>query len=99
MNLTLKEKRIIYQILILIMKADLVTRQEELTFLDKIFYEFDLSIDEFDHIDNIDIDYLIEKMNSFSEDCKRYAKKLFMQMAECDGFVDPREMEIIEKIS
>jgi len=99
MNLTLKEKRIIYQILILIMKADLVNRQEELTFLDKIFHEFNLSIDEFDHMDNIDIDYLIEEMSSFPEECKRYAKKLFMQMAVCDGFVDPREMEIIEKIS
>ena len=58
MNLTLDDKRTIFQILNLIMKADLVVKQEEVKFLDSVFNEFGLSLDEFDHMDDIDTDYL-----------------------------------------
>lgn len=97
-NLTLSEKRTIYQILTLIMKADFILNPAEISFLDRIFEEFQLSIDEFDHMDDVNYDALISDFSLFSDEKKEYAKKLFVEMAECDGFVDPREMVIIEKL-
>lgn len=83
--------------LILIMKADLVTKDEEVEFLDRVFEEFELSIDEFDHMENIDADNLIKEYALLPCDTKIYARKLFFEMAQCDGFVDPRELSIINK--
>lgn len=96
MNLTLDDKRTLFQILNLIMKADLVVKQEEVKFLDSVFNEFGLSLDEFDHMDDIDTDYLKKQFAHFTNQQKQYAKKLFLQMARCDGFVDPREMDTID---
>ena len=96
MNLTLDDKRTIFQILNLIMKADLVVKQEEVKFLESVFNEFGLSLDEFDHMDDIDTDYLKKQFAHFTNQQKQYAKKLFLQMARCDGFVDPREMDTID---
>ncbi len=77
------------------MKADLVMQPQETAFLDKAFNDFGLSIDEFDHMDDIDIDYLIKEYSIFSINKKQYAQDLFMKMALCDGYVDPREKEMI----
>lgn len=95
MDLTLKEKRIIYQILMLIMKADHIIKHEETAFLDKVFSDFQLSIDEFDHMDDIDMDYLVKEFAGISNSKKQYAHKLFFDMANCDGYVDPRESQLI----
>lgn len=99
MNLNANEKRIIFHILFHIMKADLVTREEEIRFLDQIFKDFKLSIDEFDHMDELDIDYLFKEYISFNDETKVYAHNLFLEMAKCDGYVDSRELEIIELLS
>ena len=56
MDITLQAKRIIFQILVLIMKADSITKEEEVYFLDRVFAEFGLSLDEFDHMDDLDKD-------------------------------------------
>lgn len=81
------------------MKADLVTKDEEIEFLDKVFNDFGLSIDEFDHLENIDIDYLIKEYALLPSDTKTYARQLFIEMAQCDGFVDPRELSIINRLT
>lgn len=96
MNLSINEKRTIFQILVLIMKADDVIKPEEMTFLDGIFKEFHLSIDEFDHMEEMEIDYLRKDFSFFSDETKDYAKQLFIEMSKCDGFVDPRETLLIE---
>lgn len=98
MEMTLNTKRTIFYILVLIMKADLVCRKEEIAFLDKVFNDFGLSVDEFDHMEGIDFDYLKKEFSTFPDEHKQYAKQLFVEMANCDGFADPREMEIINKL-
>ena len=40
--------------------------------------------------------YLKKQFAHFTNQQKQYAKKLFLQMARCDGFVDPREMDTID---
>lgn len=95
---TLSEKIIIFQILTQIMKADCILNPAEIDFLDYVFKEFSLNIDEFDHIEEYDLDVLAQEFSKFSIGKKEYAKKLFIKMAECDGYVDPREMSIIDSI-
>lgn len=97
-QLTLDEKRIIFHILILIMNADNQVLPQETTFLDNIFKEFGLDIDEFDHVELMDIDYLTRLFRTLSKDKQAYAVSLFNGMAACDGFVDPRETKVIKHI-
>ena len=99
MDITLQAKRIIFQILVLIMKADSITKEEEVYVLDRVFAEFGLSLDEFDHMDDLDKDLLIKEFALLPNDNKAYAKNLFIQMASCDGFIDSREMELLERLA
>lgn len=96
---SLSEKRTIYQILTLIMKADFILNPAEVSFLDRVFEEFNMSIDEFDHMEDVEFEELASAFSLFSKDKKEYAKRLFMEMAECDGYIDPREVAIIKKLS
>ena len=96
---TLNEKRVIIQILTLIMKADSIINPAEVSFLDRIFNEFQLQIEEFDHMEEIDFEQLASEHSSFTMQKKEYAHKLFVEMSECDGFVDPRELALIAKLS
>ena len=96
---SLSEKRTIYQILTLIMKADFILNPAEVSFLDRVFEEFNMSIDEFDHMEDVEFEELASAFSLFSKDKKEYAKRLFMEMAECDRYVDPREVAIIKKLS
>lgn len=96
---SLSEKKTIYQILTLIMKADFILNPAEVSFLDRVFEEFNMSIDEFDHMEDVEFEELASAFSLFSKDKKEYAKRLFMEMAECDGYIDPREVAIIKKLS
>lgn len=97
-NLTISEKRTIFHILILIMQADCIINSAESSFLDDIFKLFDLDISEFDHIEDLDIDILANEFSNFSKETKDYAKDLFVTMSKCDGFMDPREIDIINRM-
>lgn len=94
-NFTLAEKRIIYQILTLIMKADSILNPAEVEYLDKVFTDFEMDINEFDHMEEVTIEELSSDFSKFSGEKKEFAKKLFEEMSECDGYVDPREVDII----
>ena len=80
------------------MRADFIIKPAEIEFLDKVFKRFELDLSEFDHMEDLEIEELFDIYSSFSSETKEYAKKLFIEMAECDGFVDPREMTIINKL-
>ena len=96
-NLNISEKRIIFHILSLIMKADQIIDPAEVAFLDKVFSDFELDIREFDQED-LTIEELSKDFSRLSDDKKEFAKKLFFEMAACDGYVDPRETDIINQI-
>ena len=68
-------------------------------FLDSIFEKFQLDINEFDHMDDLSFDELCKEYRILSPETKKYANMLFVRMAECDGYVDPRELAIIQKLS
>ena len=93
------EKRVIFYILSLIMKADNILNPAEITFLDSVFEKFQLNINEFDHMDDLSFDELCMEYQILSPEKKIYANMLFVRMAECDGYMDPRELAIIQKLS
>ena len=92
------EKRTIFYILSLIMKADQIIDPAEVEFLDKVFFDFELDISEFDHMEDLTTEELSKAFAILSDDKKEYAKKLFFDMAACDGYVDPRETDIINQM-
>ena len=98
-NLTISEKRIIFRILNLIMKADFVINPAEVEYLDKIFNFFELNLREFDNMEDVELEELIKGYSQFPTETKDYAKKLFIEMSECDGYIDPRESKIIERFN
>ena len=97
-ELTISEKRTIFQILVLIMRADSILNPAETEYLNKVFHDFELDISEFDHLEMIDFDYLSSEFSKLTADKKSFAKELFVEMSKCDGYVDPRELKIIEKL-
>ena len=74
-NLTLSEKRIIFRILNLIMKADFIINPAEVEYMDKIFDSFQLELSEFDHMEDVEIEELINGFSFFSTETKEYAKQ------------------------
>ena len=51
-----------------------------------------------DHMEEVDFDELSLAFSNFSEEKKEYARQMFVEMSECDGYVDPREKSLIEKL-
>lgn len=98
-KLSIAEKRVIFYMLSLIMKADGILNPAEIDFLDSVFKEFELDVSEFDHMDDLSFDELSKEYVLFSSETQSYAKKLFEEMARCDGYVDPRELVIIQRLS
>lgn len=96
MNLTLHEKRTIYQILVLIMEADSIVREEEVSYLNKLFVDFGLSLDEFDHMEAMDLDQLKAEFSNWDDEHRSYAKSLFLGIAKSDGYYDSRERMLID---
>ena len=97
-KLTISEKRIIFQILVLIMKADSILNPAETEYLNKIFHDFGLDLSEFDHWEMIDFEYLSNEFSKFDAEKKAFAKNLFFEMSKCDGYVHPLEKKIIDQL-
>ena len=49
-------------------------------------------------MEEVDFDELSQAFSKFTEEKKDYAKQMFVKMSECDGYVDPREISLIEKL-
>ena len=50
-------------------------------------------------MDDLSFDELCKEYRILSPETQKYANMLFERMAECDGYVDPRELAIIQKLS
>lgn len=92
------EKRIIVAILIAIMEADGIIDPHETKFLDNVIIDFEMDQKELDQISEYDFNLVIHDFGRFSSEKKIAAKKLFIGMAECDGYADPRELKIINSL-
>jgi uncharacterized tellurite resistance protein B-like protein len=97
-NLSIREKKIIIAILIEIMDADGVVHPNETAYLDSVIKTFGLDLNDLDCIDEWDYTLVKHEFKSFADDKKQSAINMFLEMAKCDGYADPRELEIIESL-
>lgn len=96
MDFTQNEKYAILFILSEIMKADGCIDSKEQQFLEQMYEEFNITVLELSYI--LDLDFVISEniISSMTPEKKAKALTYFELMAQCDGFVDPREQELMK---
>ena len=66
--------------------------------MDKVFADLGITISDMEdmaNMDDIQAKYIINEM---LDDKKQYAQSLFVSMAEADGYIHPKETEIINQL-
>ena len=97
-NFTKFEKYAIINILSRIMKADGVIDPKEEDFMNHIYSSLAITISELENISSIDdiqANHIVLKM---TDEKKAQVMTLFLGMAKADGFIHPKEIEIINQI-
>lgn len=97
-SFTTIEKYAIIKVLSHIMKADGIIRPKEEKFMDKIYGDFSITINDIENISNIDDIQTKLIIKGMADENKILAKALFVGMAEADGIIHPKETEIINQI-
>lgn len=80
------------------MKADGIIHPKEEDFMNQIYRKFGITIDNIEEISGIDDLQAKLIINSMSEENKAHARFLCISLAEADGFVHLKELEIINQI-
>lgn len=93
------EKTVIISLMKLIMQADGIIHPLEEEFLNSVLQAIDITDDFLNRYSPADLQSCITNLRTMDEDKKDYVQKLMQQMSEADGYVDPREQELIQKIS
>ena len=96
--ITLNEKYAIVNILSQIMNADGIIHPKEVEYMNKVYSDLAITIIDIEEIANIDDIQAKQIINGMSTENKEYARSLFMGMAESDGFIHPKEADIISHI-
>lgn len=91
-----EEKICIISILRLIMQADMIIHPAEEQFLENTLTELEVTTTLLEHYSALDFQTCCAIIQRMDEEQKTHAINLFKDMAKCDGFVDPREMSIID---
>ncbi len=92
------EKFAIAHVLSRIMSADGIIHPKEEEYMNHVFVELGISIgdlEEMSDMDDITAKSILIGMPSSEKD---YVKKMFVSMAESDGYFHPKEKMIIENI-
>ena len=97
-QLTIIEKFAIVTILLQIMKADGIIHPKEEEYMDKVFAELSITISDMEDMANMDDIQARSVINEMRDDKKQYAQSLFVSMAEADGYIHPKETEIIDQL-
>ena len=97
-QLTIIEKFAIVTILSQIMKADGIIHPKEEEYMDKVFVELGITISDMEDMTNMDDIQARSVINEMLDDKKQYAQSLFVSMAEADGYIHPKETEIMDQL-
>lgn len=92
------EKSVVIAILVAIMEADGIIDPREMDYLNEVIKNLGLTEGELDQMDEFDLNVLKNMFREFEKEKKDEAVRLFVGMAESDGYSDPRELEIIERL-
>lgn len=97
-QLTKSQQYAVISILIKIMEADGIIDPNEIRFMNQVLEEFQIFEQEIELIDTFDILKSVSTLRGINAAIKDAVLKLFIGMAECDGYSDPRELEIIQNL-
>jgi uncharacterized tellurite resistance protein B-like protein len=97
-DFTIPERFAIVGILFRIMEADQIVNTREVEFMDKMLAEFKITESDIDIIDTYEYEQCCTIVRSMDADKKQTAMKIFVEMAKCDGHIDPRELKTIEDL-
>ena len=97
-QLTINEKFAIVSILSQIMKADGIIHPKEEEYMDKVYEDFGITVNDIEDMANMNDIQAINIIKELSEEKQQYAQTMFEGMAASDGFVAPREMDIINNV-
>ena len=93
-----QEKYAIVSVLIKIMEADGIIDPREVEFLDGVLVDLNISEEEMEIIQDYDFGQDTAIIRQLSVEKLKIAKQFFTNMAESDGYSDPRELEIINTL-
>ena len=93
------EKYAIINILSLIMEADVIIHPKEVEFIDVVMAKLNITVDKLDLIEHYDLNFSKSIIQSMNTPKVEYAKELFIKMASIDGYIDPRETDVINSLS
>lgn len=97
-NFTKIEKYAIINVLSNIMNADGIIHPKEEKFMNQVYDNFSITISEIENIANIDDIQAYHIVRRMPDVKKPKAKSIFMGMAKADGFLHPKEIEIIKQL-
>ena len=80
------------------MEADGIIDPHEVEFLDGVLVDLHIYEQEMEIIQEYDFGQDIAIIKQLSNEKLNVAKVLFINMAKCDGYVDPRELQIINTL-
>ena len=92
------ERYAIVNILSMIMEADTVIHPKEIEYMDSVFVDFSITVDDNEHMYNMDMQMCLSIIRNMTTEKQKVAKDMFSIMAAIDGFVDPREKKLIESL-
>lgn len=97
-NYSLIEKYAIVNILSAIMEADTVIHPKEIEYMNSIMERLQILISDLDHLEIRD--FMLDKqiIRNMTSEKQSEAMDIFRKMAEVDGYVDSRELDIINSI-
>ena len=99
MNFKPYEKYVILYILSKIMKADGIINPKEQEYMNRMYEQWGITIQEISIIMDLDLNSCVHIYSEMSADKKKTARQYFEEMAEADGFVDPRELNVIRSLT
>ena len=94
-----QERYAIVSVLIRIMEADGIIDPREVKFMDGVLADLHISEREMEIIQEYELGQDIAIIKQLSDEKLIAAKELFINMAKCDGYADPRELQIISTIA
>ena len=97
-DFTLTEKYAIINILSAIMEADTVIHPKEVEYMNSIMESLQIVVSDLDHLEIRDFRLDRQIIRDMPNDKRTEAMGLFRKMAEVDGYVDSREIDVINSI-
>ena len=95
---TIIEKFAIVTILSQIMNADGIIHPKEEEYMDKVYAELGITISDMEDMANMDDIQARSIITAIQDEKKKYVQSLFVSMAEADGYIHPKETEIMDQL-